>query len=441
MLNDEIVIGAPAEFIAGRARAGTLRDTDWRNKEHQTILRKSTPVKIALLVLPQPNETAVPPLPLAYVAALLEQQRHIVRIYDLGVRGSNPNGDPLASLRSFRPHVALIAGHDRAATLDVERRVAECGGAVLHLGLGMREWASGQEAAHALRPAEIAATPNRDEQNVIIDTLLMLDDDLDTLPFPARHLLSLEHYPIYTRARALQTPILIGHRTAGGYQLRTPALVVAELRNVAHEQAVLHVLLTGVPLTHDTVWFGELLVRLREARLGLNWAGSVDYQKLTPSLLAACRAAGCETLDVAFDAMLVLDAREARAALSDAVRQAHELGISVRARISLEPRYSSIPALVDMAGTFGLDDVQFAVQHTAHERAQEPAAEPALAEVAELVRARYQTSRSRQYFVNRFGALLGPLLWHVGRLGLLGPAMRQHAVGMRVGGEVGVAEG
>jgi hypothetical protein len=398
-------------------------------------------VKIALLVLPQPNETAVPPLPLAYVAALLEQQRHIVRIYDLGVRGSTPHGDPLASLRSFRPHVAVIAGQDRAAALDVERRVAEYGAAVLHLGLGMREWAGGQEAAHALRPAELAATPSRDEQNVIIDALLTLDDDLDMLPFPARHLLSLEHYPTYTRTRALQTPILVGHGTASGYQLRTPALVVAELRNVAHEQAVLHALLIGVPLTHDTVWFSELLGRLREARLGLSWAGSVDYRKLTPALLAACRAAGCETLDVAFDAMLVLDAKEARLALSEAVRQAHELGISVRARINLEPRYSSIPALVDMAGTFGLDDVQFAVQTAPKERALEQTGEPALAEVAELVRARYQTSRSRQYFVNRFGAWLGPLLWHFGRVGLLGPAMRQQAVGMRVGGEVGIAEG
>jgi hypothetical protein len=388
-------------------------------------------VKIALVVLPQPGETVAPPLSLAYTAALLEQQRHIVRIYDLGVRGSSPNGDPLASLRSFRPHVVVIAAQDRRAAADVERRVASPGVSVLHLGLAMREWTAGQEAARALYPPEQCAAPARDEQNVIIDALLSLDDDLDALPFPARHLLALEQYPTYSSDGTLQTPIVIGHRTASGFQLRTPALVVAELRTVAHEQAVLHARLSGAPLTHDVGWLSDLLARLDEARLGLSWEGSAAFNQLTPELLEGCRRAGCETLDVAFDAMEVLDSKEARAALSEVVRQAHEAGIAMRARITLEARYSSMPALVDMAGTFGLDDVQFTMQGDASARAEEPAGQPP-AEVADLVRARYQTSRSRQYFVNRFGARLGPLLWRVGRTGLLGRTLRDQAVGGNV---------
>ena len=37
-----------------------------------------------------------------------------------------------------------------------------------------------------------------DEQSVIFEALLALDDDLDSLPFPARHLLPLEQYPLFT---------------------------------------------------------------------------------------------------------------------------------------------------------------------------------------------------------------------------------------------------
>jgi hypothetical protein len=394
-------------------------------------------VKIALVAMPQPHEAASSPLPLAYVAALLEQQRHIVRIYDLAVRGSNPHGDPLASLRSSRPHLVIIGAPEVAP--EVERRAVECGAAVLYLGLGMREWVGGQTAARALRRAEVGGSPRKDEQNVIIDALLALDDDLDTLPFPARHLLLLEQYHTRTPDGAPQTPILVGHRAVGSYQLRTPALLVAEMRSVAHEHAMLHVLLTGVPLTHDGPWLAELLRRLTEARLGVGWEAGADYRRLTPQLLAGCRRAGCEALDFAFDAMAVLDDKQERAALTEVVRQAHELDIKVRARVSLEPRYSSVPALVDMAATFGLDDVRFAVQPYPAARAQEPAGQPPLAEIAELVRSRYQSSRSRQSFVNRFGARLGPVLWRVGRTGLLGAALREQALGAATVSEV-VAE-
>ena len=397
-------------------------------------------MKIALIALPQSDEVAAAPLPFAYTAALLEQQRHLVRIYDLAVRGSSPHGSPLASLHTFRPHLVLIATPHPSAALEVERRAAECGAAIVHVGLGMREWAGGQAAARALRPAQHGVPPSKDEQNVIIDALLALDDDLDTLPFPARHLLPLEQYPTYTPSGALQTPLLVGRHTAGGHQLRTPALLVSELRSVAHEHAMLHVLLAGAPLTCDEAWLDELLLRLDDARLGVSWEGSVAYERLTTDLLRRCRHAGCETLDFTFDAMAVLDARDARVALTEAVRQAHELEITVRARISLEPRYSSVPALVDMAGTFGLDDVRFHMQPYTAAQAAAQAGQMPLAEIAELVRVRYQSSRSRQYFVNRFGERLGPLMWRMGRTGLLGAAMREQALGGVAASEV-VAEG
>ncbi|MFO7167150.1 MAG: hypothetical protein DIU80_003890 [Chloroflexota bacterium] len=393
-------------------------------------------MKIALVALPHPQETAAaPPLPLAYVAALLEQQRHIVRIYDLAVRGTTPNGDRLASLQTFRPHVALLVSESAEARLAVEPRLASCGAAVLHLCLSMREWASGHEVASALRPADHCRSPSKDEQNVIIDVLLALDDDLDALPFPARHLLPLEHYPMHTSTGDLRTPLLIGRRVGGTYQMRNPALLVSEIRSVAHEHGILHFLLAGAPLTHDRAWLRALLGRLREARLGIRWEASVDFERLDRELLEALRSQGCEGLCFAFDAMAVLDVKEARAALVEAVSMAHDLGMFVRGRISLEPRFSSMPALVDMAATFGLDDVQFYVLPLPPV-AERTVGEPPLESFAELVRERYQASRSRQQFIERFGARLGPVIWRMGRSGLLGSDVRRQASGGDVPSEV-----
>ncbi|HWQ15401.1 MAG TPA: hypothetical protein VNL77_21550 [Roseiflexaceae bacterium] len=395
-------------------------------------------MKIALVAPPQPGDAAAtPPLPLAYTAALLEQ-RHIVRIYDLAVRGSSPHGDPFASLRAFRPHVAVIATTDAALAAETGQRLATCSGAVLHLGLAMREWADVETVVRTLRTVSGCPSPGENEQNVIIDALLALDADLDALPAPARHLLSLEQYPAYTPAGDLRTPILVGRPAGGGYRMRSPALLISELRSVTHEHGVLHFVFGGAPVTHDARWLRELLRQLAAARLGIGWEGGAAYGQLTRDLLEECRQAGCEGLELTFDAMAVIDAKRERTALTQVVQQAHELGITVRARIGLESRFSSVPVLVDMAATFGLDDVRFSVLPQAHERG--PEAQPAMEELAELVRARYQSSRSRQYFVERFGERLGPVLWRVGRTGLLGATFRRRAVGGEATSEV-VAEG
>ena len=61
--------------------------------------------------------------------------------------------------------------------------------------------------------------------------------------------------------------------------------------------------------------------------------------------------------------------------------------------------------------------------------AQRKAGEVGLENVAEMVQSRYRTSRSRQFFVERFGPRMGPMLWRVGRAGLLGRTWQRYADG------------
>jgi hypothetical protein len=388
-------------------------------------------VKIALVALPQLEDTPVlPPLPLAYVAAILEQQRHIVRIYDLALCGATPFAEATAPLRAFRPHVVAIAG-DASASAEIHAALSRCDTPIMNLGVVLRTFAPDQTAVQALWQMDEQPVAE-DEQNVICNALLALDEDLDSLPFPARHLLHLEQYPLHTPTGELQTTLLSGQPGGeSGALLRAPSQIAVEIRSIAREHGIRHVVFADPPLTHDLVWLGELLEHLAAADLGISWEGRVRHDRLSPDLLRAFRHAGCEILCFQFNAAEVLDTRNQRAAFSAIVEQAHDLGIFVRARIELEPPYDAIPALVDLSATFGLDDVRFNVR----QRAVVPApatSQPAIEQVAEMAHLRYRSRRSRQFFIERFGPQLGPMLWRVGRAGLLGRTWQRYANGHAV---------
>jgi hypothetical protein len=385
-------------------------------------------VKIALVALPQFEDTPVtPPLPLAYIAAILEQQRHIVRIYDLALCGAVPLNEAVAPLRAFRPHVVAVASGARQPEA-VRAALGSYNVSIMNLGVALRTFAPDQTAIQALWQMDEQPVAEN-EQNVICNALLALDEDLDSLPFPARHLLPLEQYPLRTPNGELQTTLLAGQPVGEpGALLRSPSQIAAEIRSIAREHGIRHVVFLDPPLTHDMVWLNELLNHLMTADLGIGWEGRVRHERLTPELLSAFRRAGCEILCFHFNAAEVLDTRDQRAALSAIVEQAHELGMLVRAQIDLEPPYDAIPALVDLSATFGLDDVRFNVRQRA--AAPAPATDqPAIEQVAEMAHSRYQSRRSRQYFIERFGPQLGPMLWRVGRAGLLGRTWQRYANG------------
>jgi hypothetical protein len=391
-------------------------------------------VKIALVALPQPDSVAggcvAPPLPLGYLAALLEQQRHIVRIYDLALAPEIAPTELLAPLHAFRPQLVVIAADAHAAPADTAQALAAIKARVMWLGTSLRVVSPGQAVAQALWHID-RRTNNRDEQSVIYDALLSLDDDLDSLPFPARHLLPIEQYSLVAANGDLQTTVLLAQQlTADTVILRQPALIAAELHSIAREHGIRHFLFPPPTITYDPAWLHDLLQYLASDDLTIYWEASVRYEALDTNLLQLMRRAGCERLTFEFDVEDVLLSRDKRATLMTLIRQTHELGIGVRAHIELDAPYNAVPALVDISATFGLDDVRFEIV-----RADQPGIERAidgpmtLEEITEMARMRYRTSRSRQFFVDRFGPQLGPILWRVGRAGLLGRTWRRYAGG------------
>jgi len=376
-------------------------------------------VKIALVALPRLDEPlATPPLPLCYVAAFLEQQRHIVRIYDQALYQGDPRVDYLEAIRAFRPQVTVVAADNVAEAAAVAGRVTFSGTA-LPLLLGVRDHLPPWLASHALAELNRVLPHTSEVKRLVACALLALDDDLDRLPFPARHLLALERYPLTTPEGELRTPVLIGRlRRDGTPAPRQPALLMTELRSLVQEHGVRHVMLSGLALTDDLDWLYTVLSHLSNMHLGIRWEGRVSYTRLTTTLLESFRRSGCEALTFEFAALAALESKSERDALIHTVHQARELGMRVTGHIALDPQYPAIPAVVDMSATFGLDEVRFFVSPPveAHQY-QEPAD---IAALITLAREHYRASRSRQYFIDRFGTHLGTMIWYVGRTGLLG---------------------
>lgn len=376
-------------------------------------------MKIALIALPRLDEPhATPPLPLCYVAAFFEQQRHIVRIYDQVLSQSDPSADYLEAIRAFRPQVTIVAADTIAEAAAVARRVT-FGGTVLPLPLGVRDHLPPWLASHALAELNRVLPHTPEIKHLVACALLALDDDLDRLPFPARHLLALERYPLTTPQGELRTPVLIGRlRKDGTPVLRQPALLMTELRSLVQEYGVRHVVLSGLALTDDLDWLYATLSHLSRMHPGVRWEGRVAHTRLTATLLETFYRSGCEALTFEFAALAALESKSERDALIQAVRQARALGMRVTGRIALDPQYPAIPALVDMSATFDLDEVRFFVAHPVEAHQHEDLADTAA--LIALAREHYRASRSRQYFIDRFGVHLGTMIWYVGRTGLLG---------------------
>ncbi|MGQ9829549.1 MAG: hypothetical protein ACUVSW_16965 [Roseiflexus sp.] len=376
-------------------------------------------MKIALVALPRPDEPhATPPLPLCYVAAFLEQQRHIVRIYDQALYQSHTGGDYLEAIRAFRPQVTIVAADNIAEATAVAGRFTFSGTA-LPLLLGVRDHLPPWLASHALAELNRALPHAPEVKRLVACALLALDDDLDRLPLPARHLLELERYPLTTPDGELRTPVLIGRsRRDGTPAFRQPALLMAELRSLVQEHGVRNVILSGLALTDDLDWLYATLSHLSRMHLGIRWEGQVSHTPLTATLLESLRRSGCEALTFEFAALAALESKSERDALTRTVRQARELGMRVTGCIALDPQYPAIPAVVDMSATFGLDEVRFFVSHPVEAHQYEESTD--VAALIALAREHYRASRSRQYFIDRFGAPLGTMIWHVGRTGLFG---------------------
>lgn len=369
----------------------------------------------------------MPPLTLAYVAAVLERQRHIVRIYDLALTPNEPFATAFRPLAAFQPHIVLVVS-EQVDLLEYAVEVLHSQHAcVIPVYIERSDLVTGRKYGEIMAWVE-RQQALRDEKAVGVDdpmSVARYEVALDQLPLPGRQLLSLEKYGLRAKGNELQTTLLVGiaMSDAGGeIELRKPTQIVAELASVSREFGIRHFLFSGVTLTTDLVWFRDLLSHLIDVDLQIAWEGTVDPEKLTPQLLGSMAQAGCETLRLDFNATQVFESAQARARLKQTIADARQHTIHARAELKLEPPYEAMPHLVDVAATFGLDDVSFKVRASRSVGDVDVGSIGEDAKLKEVARQRYHAGRSRQQLIDRFGGTIGLLLWKL-RTSRIGAAL------------------
>ncbi len=149
-------------------------------------------MNIALIALATDQAPITPPLTLAYIAAMLEQQRHIVRLYDLALPSHSGSDQPARLLRSFRPKVAVIAGAGQELPATIAAELANLNTLVLPLYCLHDDVRPVQACGDVMAWFQRQGIA-RDERFVTQRRAQAESEGIDTLPFPARHLVPRQH--------------------------------------------------------------------------------------------------------------------------------------------------------------------------------------------------------------------------------------------------------
>jgi radical SAM superfamily enzyme YgiQ (UPF0313 family) len=274
-----------------------------------------------------------PPLDLLYVAAMLEQDGHTVRVLDAESSGQTTD-EVLAWLDRSAP--ALVGLTTSSATIQLDLaladRIKERMPEAIVFVTGSQGSKVPDMALHASRVdavvrgepehsvAAMAAALERGEDPLGAaglsvrrgeeithnpDRPLLKGDVLDELPFPARHLLPIEPYRIPTMEGPIQTvassrgcPInctYCGYVVAQGipWRGRSAANVVAELREIVEKHDVHDVVFRDPLFAGNRERTLELCAQLEHAGLELRWQCETAIKTLDEELLAAMARAGC----------------------------------------------------------------------------------------------------------------------------------------------------
>lgn len=305
-----------------------------------------------------------PPLGLAYLAAYLERHGLEVRILDAFVEGWEieepvrqdrirvglPFEEVERRVRDFGPDLVGVASTFTVQSRNAHRiyeLVKRVGREIVTVAGGNHATATAEETLLdrnldfvVLGEGEVAlyeiiqaiqsggdlhavrAIGFRDGQSVVVSRERNFVENLDVLPFPARHLLPMERYfrigishggylrgarytPLLTsrgcpaRCTFCTVSIVSGRR----YRYRSPTNVVDELEQLVRDYEIEEILFEDDNLTLNVKRAEALFDRMIEAKLDLIWntPNGVAAFALTPSLMEKMKGAGCYRINLAIE--------------------------------------------------------------------------------------------------------------------------------------------
>lgn len=282
----------------------------------------------------------VPPLGILYIAAVLERMGHEVQVFDV-----DPDVAPcVEQIKSFQPRIVGLGCYTNtypkaqrlAAQLRTElpEAVFVCGGVhatakpletIQEMRVDYLVYAEGERSMARLVEC-IEAGMEQDIEHikglyywkdgtVHFSGPPELIDDLDTIPFPARHFLSFESYlappgmirgyamdrltTIFTSRGCPYPCIYCASSIVQGKKVRrrSVANVIAEIGTLIRDYAIHGFYICDDLVTGDSEWMKEFSRQLAQQNWNLRWACQARVDRVDAEMLTLMKRAGCIQLD------------------------------------------------------------------------------------------------------------------------------------------------
>jgi anaerobic magnesium-protoporphyrin IX monomethyl ester cyclase len=363
------------------------------------------------LVSPKWNRKAndYPALGLGYLAAVLERDGHQVRIFDFALYPNAPLEEDVQQVCTFDPEMIGITAMSSVyhsavqtatllkaylgrpiviggphATVYPERVLAESP-VIDCVVRGEGEETIGQ-LARALdgtggNLAAIDGLTYRNRSEIVSNPDRPLIRDLDSLPFPARHLFDLTRYglrtpggqPMVTIMSSRGCPYNCSYCFKGivgrTYRQRSPGNIIAELRQVIDQYDIRNFYFIDDLFTIDLRRLNALTEQLVAARLDIRWQCLGRVDRVDAEVLRKMYAAGCRRIHYGIESgnQQILDGVGKGIKLEQvrqAVRWTQEAGIEVKGYFMLGlpgDTEETLQQTIDLATELDLDETMFSL--------------------------------------------------------------------------------
>lgn len=364
------------------------------------------------LVGPKWNQmvNSYPALGLGYLAAMAEQAGHECAIFDMGLHPERTVEDEVERIVAWKPDVVA------ETSMTTSWHSVEVANQLIKDRLGVPIIAGGPHATTL--PVYTAKDPNidfviygegeesfvellsyleqgrrdfenvaglyfqRDNQGEVIQTApRMLVDDLDKLPFPARHLFELDHYPLYNPNGERMLTVLssrgcpyacsfcfkgIVGRT---YRQRTPENIAAEVVEIIEKYSVHNIYFIDDLFTIDIRRLEKIMDYFIQEEIPVNWQCLARVDRVTQPLLEKMYRAGCREIHFGIESgdekILKETAKHINLKqVSDAVQWTEDAGIRAKGYFILGlpgDNEETMARTIEFAASLALSEAMFSI--------------------------------------------------------------------------------
>ncbi len=204
--------------------------------------------------------------------------------------------------KKIKPEMVTIAKGAHFNTLDVPTMEEW---PQLDLALRGEYEETCQEIAQGVEFSKITGLTWRDGKKVVQNPSRPLPKDLDSIPYPARHLTNNSLY-IRPDTEELQTTLVtnrgcpfscsycLANQVSGlKNRYRSVENVIGEIKECVHEHGIRNFLFRSDLFTQNGKWVIELCERIKEEKLDIKWASNSRVDTVKPEVLKAMKSAGC----------------------------------------------------------------------------------------------------------------------------------------------------